>query len=220
MLSMHAFSLLAPTVPIEPLPVDPQQNICCITGMECACIPRKLGILESFTNQDMFYAPQSAWIGVDAYRVLRYRPERASSWYCNGSTFQKLTRQDVRKLILCGEYDHRWAGYATTSYKKHGGLWATVNTRPRAVWRFESIDVDCSDHGRVDRMWSSMLEWISAGIGRRMMETLKCPPYWISRIGAATWMAFERWAAPIHLSPLYLFLCYLLPSKEEMTNEL
>lgn len=215
---MHAIDLLAKCVPGELLQVERRFATCCVTGTYCLCIPRGVGIPHSFTSRDWFNAPRSEWVGAGTYNVLHYRPERASSWYCNGDEFRRLDRKGVREMVLSGRYDPQWSAYATTSYKKHGSVWAVVNTPPGAVWRFEMLDVDCSDHGRVECLWKELLEWASRGIGRQVMESGICPPSIIKKIGAKTWMEFERWVRPIRLSRLYLFLCYLLPCKNEVAK--
>lgn len=216
---MHAIDLIAPAIEqaARDLPSNPSVGICCVTGAETLCVPRKQGLLPSFTNQDVFRAPQSDMLGVAAYRVLTFRPERTSSWFCDGRSFAPLTRSQVREKVVSGLYGgDPWAGYVTTSYKKHGSLWAVVNHPPRAVWRFEALNVDCSDHGKVLEWWQALLHWQSLGLTRPALESLSCPFFQARKLGAARYMEFISWARPIHQAPLYRFLCYLLPSKKEL----
>jgi len=214
---MHPVNLITASITEKTLiPCEPKEELCCVTGQRGPCIPRKLGVLSSFTSQDVFAAPQSAWISVDAWQALKHRPERASSWYCDGREFRTLNRRAVRDMVLAGQYGDTWAAYATTSYKKHGSLWAIVNRSPRAVWRFEMLNVDCSDRVRLMEIWTRLNEELRAGFGRSLLETLDCPAFLLNKLGAARWLALEQWARPLIQSPLYRFLCYLLPSQEEL----
>lgn len=57
------------------------------------------------------------------------------------------------------------------------------------------------------------------GFGRSILETLECPVFVLSKIGIDKWFKLESWAKPIYQSNLYQFLCYLLPSQQELKNE-
>jgi hypothetical protein len=105
-----------------------------------------------------------------------------------------------------------------TSYKKHGALRAPVNTSSKAVWLFETRVVDCSDRNAVMETWAWLNEWQRRGLSRPILETLACPLHVLRRIGVDAWMCFFDWAWPRHRSPLYAFLCYLLPSKKELAS--
>lgn len=219
---MHALSLIAEAIPEgerEPLPSAPVEGICCITGEPAPCVPRKDLLGKSFTDQHLLRAPESPLVSVAAWTAIKYRPERASSWLCDGTTFRKLARQDVRALVLDGVDAPRWAGYVTTRYKKHGGLRAPVNSRGRQVWLFEMLLVDCSDRARVAGWWGVMTQAQRDGISRRSMEERGMPPGIQAKIGIDVWERFRVWARDKWESPLFSLLCYLLPSQEEMKAE-
>jgi len=155
----------------------------------------------------------------DAYYALKFKWERMNSWFCDGVTFERLTRQDVRAKVFQDAMPEQWSGYATTSYKKHGALNAKVNTGVQRIWLFETRLVDCTDMANVREWWEVLNTALRAGIGRSVLESLECPTFVMSKVGLTTWLEFEEWARPKYLSALYAFLCYLLPSQEELKHE-
>ena len=225
---MHPVSLIASAIKQDKecpvLPIVGTRNTvslqqCAITGLSGQCIPRKELLGKSFTNHDVLSAPHSAYVSIDAYRALKYKWERMTSWFCDGTTFVRLNRLGVRDKVFQAEMPEKWAAYATTSYKKHGALYAKVNTGNRRVWLFEMRLVDLSDKNQVDEWWQALNAALRAGIGRSVLESLVCPPFLIGKIGLKRWMEFEQWAQPKYSSALYAFLCYLLPSQEELKLE-
>lgn len=219
---MHAtrllFEALAPSER-EPLPALPARGICCLTGEEEDCLPRGELFGKSFVEQHLFAAPESDMVGVAAFCALKHKWERMGSWMCD-RRFAKLTRQDVRPLVIGGVTADRWAGYITTSYKKHGSLHAPVNTGRRQIWQFEMLTVDCSDRARLADWWGVLNEALRQGIGRQSMEALEMPPGLMLKIGVVKWERFRAWAKDKHQTGLYKLLCYLLPSQEELKLEL
>lgn len=217
--------------PLPPLPSSPVTAVCAVTGDEGWCVPRKAVLGSSFTNANLLAAPQSEFVSVAVLQVWEYgyktaedkqrekRPERMSSWFCDGATFEELDRQGVRAKVLQPEMPSIWTAYATTSYKKHGSLRARVNTDAQRVWLFEERLVDCSDMAKVQAWWGVLNTALRAGFGRTILETLDCPPYVMAKHGLAKWQAFEAWAHRKVNSALYAFLCYLLPSQEELKSE-
>jgi hypothetical protein len=216
---MHAVDLIASAIAPEPLPCEPGEGVCCVTGQVTACLPRKHLLGKSFTNLDLLAAPQSDMVGVAAYQALIYKWERMSSWYCDGRTFSRLDRQQVRAMVLAGAYGSRWAGYVTTSYKKHGALRAPVNTGSKRVWLFEMAPVDCSNHDRLLLMWERLNRELRAGIGRSVLESLEPNSFVLKSVGYARWRDFVAWARPLYQGALYQFCAYLLPSIEELKHE-
>jgi hypothetical protein len=227
---MIAIDLLAAALPQKELPEEPLIGICCVSGEETVTIDRKHAILVSFTNFDILRAPMSGRVGVAAWQVMTYtsankdpakrdgRPLQQSHWICDGEKIEYLDRQGVRRYVIDGVPFDRWAGYATTSYKKHGSLLAPVNTGCRQSWLWEMRQVDCSDRGQVAETWLRLRDAQDSGIHRPLIESLDIAPGYIGKIGWRVWRDFEQWAKPRHLSPLYQFLNYLLPSKEELKH--
>ena len=233
---MHPVNLISAALrnydkELPALPKTPVTAICAVTGQECLCLPRQEVLGKTFTNHDLIAAPESKFVGVDVFWAWEYgyktaedkkrdkRPERMSSWFCDGKTFKELDRSGVREKVFQNEMPAIWIGYATTSYKKHGSLRAKINTGTNRFWLFEERQVDCSDMEKVKEWWDVLNAALRAGIGRSVMESLDCPPYVIGKVGLKTWMEFEQWARPRYLSALYAFLCYLLPSQEELKHE-
>lgn len=225
---MIAIDLLAAALPHKEPPEEPQRGICCVSGTETQTIARKHAILPSFTSHDVLRAPLSARIGISAWRVLTNtepnkdaakrdsRPLQQSHWVCDGKKIEYLDRQAVRQKVLVGPDMDIWAGYVTTSYKKHGSLFAPVNSAGRQVWLWETRVVDCSDREQLAETWRRLRNAQDAGIHRPIIEALDISPGYISKVGWRVWHDFEKWARPRWLSPLYQFLTYLLPSKEEL----
>lgn len=213
---MNAIDIVASAVGGEP-PEEPAPGICCVTGVECETIDREHVIKPSFTNFDLLRAPESRRAGVAAYRALTLDAERKSSWWCDGERFVKLNRVDVRERVIGGVASTLpWAGYATTSYKKHGALRAPVNTGSAQRWLFELAIVDCTQRDTVAAMWQRLRAEQDGGIGRSLMEALDGPTAVLAKIGIDRWRRFAEWATPVSQSPLYRFLCYLLPSADEL----
>jgi len=220
---MHPVKLISKAIEGHPerpvLPCDPVHGVCSVTGEETTCVPRRLLLSKDFTNGDVLAAPESSLVSTSAYYALKFKWERMGSWFCDGNTFDRLTRQDVRAKVFAPEMPDMWAAYATTSYKKHGSLNTKTNTSASRVWLFEMRIVDLTDMERVSEWWGKLNGALRSGIGRSVLESMVCPPFLIKKIGIDAWMDFEAWAKPKHMSSLYSFLCYLLPSQEELKNE-
>ena len=227
---MIAVDLLARSLPYVDPPEIPERGICCVSGEETDTINRKHAILVSFTSIDILRAPGSDRVGIAAWRVMTHtsankdstkrdtRPLQQSHWICDGEKIEYLDRQGVRRYVIDGVPFGRWAGYATTSYKKHGSLLAPVNTGGRQSWLWEMRQVDCSDRGQVAETWRRLRNAQDAGIHRPIIESLDPSPGYIPKIGWSIWRDFESWARPRRLSSLYQFLTFLLPSKEELKS--
>lgn len=224
---MSAIALLAAALPPVQPPQAPQEGVCCVLGTREPCVPRHHAIKPSFTNLDLLRAPQSDTVSVRAWSVLTHSvpaaegkkrdtfPLLQSSWLCWQSVLL-LDRQTVRSLVLAGVEDMaEWAGYVTTSYKKHGSLRAPVNRGAAQRWLFELDVVDCSDRAKVADWWERLRTTREAGIPRHVIETLDCSLH-LMRKHMQRWREFEAWALPRYQSSLYRFLAYLLPSEEEL----
>jgi len=230
---MYAVNLIAQAVGASApaLPCNPVEAVCAVTGIVCQCLPRKEVLGDSFTNLDCLRAPESKFVGVDVFIAWNYGyktaedkkrlkcPERMACWICDGKEFRELSRIETRGLILNGVPYKQWAAYITTSYKKHGSLWARVNSGPRGIWRFEMVDADCRNEKKIREYWSRMNDALNAGIGRSIIETLDIAPFVLGKVGVKSWAEYERWARPIYQSGLYQFIAYLLPSAEERKND-
>lgn len=226
---MSAIELLADHVPATAPPEEPEEGVCCVLGTRESTIHRKHAIKPSFTNLDLLRAPDSDRVSLRAWRVLTYmtdpepgkkrgrQPLIQSAWIVHDGGIEYLSRLDVRRYVLEGVSFPRWAGYATTSYKKHGSLRAPVNNGCSQRWLFELDVVDC-DRARVAEWWSILLEARTAGIPRPVIETLDAGIPLI-RKHLALWQRFELWARSRYQSPLYRFLCYLLPGQEELKRD-
>jgi hypothetical protein len=201
------------------LPCEPVLATCCLLGIETNCIPRKYAFSSNFTGIDMLKAPESAYFSVEGYYALKYKWERNTSWFCDGECFFCLDRLAVREYVLKEEMPDRWIGYATTSYKKHGALVAKINGKNRRNWLFENTLVDCTPYDKMLEWWEILNEALRSGIGRKILETLDCPIFVMQKIGITKWQTYEKWARTRYRSPLYQFLCYLLPSQLELKAE-
>jgi hypothetical protein len=218
---MHPVNLIASALRVRESyqpPVTPVVGICCLTGVETDCIPRKLMLGDSFTTQTVLAAPLSEYIGVDAAMALGHKWERMACWWTDGKEFRVIKRKEVRSLVLSGSPSTPWSGWITTSYKKHGALLAEINNTSHGVWAFDEYRVDCTNNQTVQQWWEIMTVAQQAGVWRTIQETLDCPPNVMAKIGLPLWTKFLTWATPRHQSSLYRLLCYLLPSQEEMKN--
>jgi len=204
----------------EPLPCESTEAVCCITGEHGMCIPRKLLIGESFTTQGVFKAPDSEFVGENAWYAFKHRPERAGNWYCNGVRFMPMDRKETRARLLGGFVSQSlpWAMYVTTSFKKHGSLVAPLNQPCAFAVGFETEIAACSPE-LVDVFNSDLLYWQGSGIVRSDLQTGHI---------MATRQADTRAVCHFDVNvqgrrhlPLYRMLAYLLPGKdaEEAPND-
>ena len=227
---MSAIELLAAALPPAEPPEPPQEGVCCVLGTREPCIPRHQAIKPSFTNLDVLRAPDSDSVSIRAWRVLTHSvaaaegkkrdtfPLMQSSWVC-GESLLMLDRKMVRSLVLDGVAGMpAWAGYVTTSYKKHGSLRAPVNRNGSQRWLFELDVVDCSDRVKVADWWGRLRHARVCGIPRPVIETLDCSLHVMGK-HMALWREFEEWARPRHQSSLYRFLTYLLPAQNEICTD-
>lgn len=227
---MHCVDLIANALPGEAadLPEPPSEGVCCLTGAVGPTLPKKLAIKDSFTQLDQLRAPGSDRIGVPAWRALTYSvaeqgkkrdlaPLRQSHWLISWDGLKFLeSKAEIRPHVFGQPPSSPWAGYITTSYKKHGCLMAPVNVTRRR-WLFETVVVDCSDMHLIADWWARLREAQDAGLPRSVIESPEqAGPSLIAKLGLAWWRDWSAWAK-LHCSgPLYSFLCYLLPSQEEL----
>lgn len=227
---MNAVELVYRALPAEEPPESPQDGVCCVTGDYGPTIARKHAISQTFTNLDILRAPNSDRVGLPAWRAITYTtpnegkkrelaPLRQSHWMCDGKSLTTLDRVGVRNLVLASDPPApTWAGYATTSYKKHGVLLAPVNVGSRRVWLWETRLVDCSNVQQVQDTWARLRAAQDAGMPRPLIEQLDISPAFMAKIGWRVWQEFYRWAFPRRNAQLYQFLTFLLPSQEELKN--
>lgn len=232
---MHAVDLIAATLTDEkkyPVPGSPERGICCVTGEETMTIPRRKLFGSSFMDANLLAAPDSDRVGLNAWYAMQFgeaginpdgtrkkrrkKPEMQACWWTDGRVFRVVGKAEIRRMVLGGAPSTPWAGWVTTSYKKHGALRAPVNPSPYGVWGFDDLLVDCSDIETVRVWWHVLRQAQDAGIGRAYIEAAKMPPVLAARVGIVTWMRFEQWARERYQSPLYRFLAYLLPSQAEI----
>lgn len=235
---MHATELWAQAARLgglEGAPADypepPAEGVCCLTGEIGPTIARKHLITSSYTRVDLLRAPHSDRIGVavwDAWtwgwrkegKSRDYCPERMSAWFAwqeglDGELLM-LSRADIRECVLYGAPEYEASAlFATTSYKKHGTLIAPVNRGKQFRVGWDDEVVDLSDRAKVDEWWTVLRAAQDAGFPRPVLESLDCSPFLLRTLWRE-WQPFEAWARPKRMAPLYRFLCYLLPSQEEL----
>jgi hypothetical protein len=204
---------------VPELPCSPETGICCLLGIETMCVSRKYAFSSNFTSLDLLKAPDSQHLSVDAFLALKYKWERSSSWFCDGETFYCLDRLGVREWVLREKMPKLWTGYATTSYKKHGALKSKISSGHKRIWLFENTLVYCTPYNRMMDWWGLLNDALRAGLGRSILESLDCPTFVMQKVGIEKWLTYEKWARIHYQTPLYQFLCYLLPSQEELKQE-
>lgn len=221
---MNVFDLIAESVRDEwkELPCNPVYETCAVTGLDnVQCVPANKCFSGTFVGYNELACPDSGWVSVNAYQALKYKPERASSWIVSKEHgFRKLRRIEVRPYVLKGIDSECWAGYVTTSYKKHGAFRGTINNRRYGVWRFDDIHIDCSDGKKVNDWYNILNGYLHAGISRPVLESVMLSPWSAKKAGVRECASFIDWASDKYKSALYQFICYLLPSQEEIKNEI
>lgn len=225
---MSAIAIIERALARREPPEAATEGLCCVLGTTEPCIDRRHAIKPSFTNLDLLRAPDSDRVSVRAWRVLTHSVPAAEgkkrdtyplmqfSWICQGGQLTLLDRVQVRSLVVePAMIQEPWAGYVTTSYKKHGSLRAPVNRNGAQRWLFELDIVDCTDRAKLWDWWMRLRETREAGIPRPVIETLDCSVHLMAK-HLARWREFEAWARPRVNAPLYRFLTYLLPSADEI----
>lgn len=221
---MHALQIIGQSLNINDTDfpslegLSKTQGLCCITGIYGDCYDRKAVIGKSFTNLDLLSNSQSNLVNCEAFIALKYKWQRMSSYTADGKTFNRLDRIGVRNAVFNPPKSKNWVGYATTSYKKHGGLNTPVNNSESNFWLFETVIVDCGLSHKQD-WWHNLNNYLRMGIGRSILESLDAPTHAIKKIGIKNYLDFLSWAEGKSNTPLYQFLCYLLPSQDELKAE-
>jgi len=232
---MHATDLIAACLTDnqkEPLPEAALPGICCVTGAYTDTIPRRRLFSSNFMDANLFAAPDSDRVGVNVWYTLQYgaygvdetgvqkkrkkKPEMQACWWTDGKMFHVVNKPKIREIVLRGTTARQWAGWVTTSYKKHGALRAPVNTTPFGTWGFDDLLVHANDRDVVLDHWRNLRDAQKHDIGRVGIETLDIPVSTMTRAGISYCIDFLEWASPRYLSPLYRFLVYLLPSRDEI----
>lgn len=233
-MTSHACHLVAAAVPERdrpPLPCEPVEALCAVTGTAGPCLPREAAITESNCDSYLFASPTSRWVHVDVFISWNFGelkpgakrktcPERQACWWCGGDEFLTVTKPFMRHIVLAGRSPTcPWAMWVTTSYKKHGTVRTPVNHSRWGRIGFDELVVDCSSEAEIGEYWRRLRGALDAGMPRPLIENLDCSPAFIAKLGWRVWRDFEAWARPRVRSPLYTFLTYLLPSREELKNE-
>jgi len=198
--------------------------VCCVTGRTGPGITRKRLIGKSFCDQAVLVTPESQYVGLPAWSALRYKWERMACWLAGDGDMRLFRgsegRKSLRDTILNERYPSTpWAGYITTSYKKHGALRAPVNAGARRVWQYDEMRADLSDRVKIAGWWKRLHNERVNGISRAMLETLRAKPIALRSISVTRWTSLLAWATTIHRDPAYRVLCYLLPSKDEIEGK-
>ncbi len=202
-----------------PLPSKPIQGICAVTGEKCLCVPRKKLFSSNFTEQPILQCTTSQFVGIEVYQALKYKKTRMSSWIAYQGELRLLKRIDVRPLVLSGAGADLWAGWVTTTYKKHGATRARLNSTGQAIWAFDEMLIDCSDLKEINGIYNQLVVYLRKGFSRTALESLNCPSFVVRRASLREWLELIEWARPLYKSNLYKFLCYLLPSQDELKAE-
>ncbi|MBP8055082.1 MAG: hypothetical protein KA314_04540 [Chloroflexi bacterium] len=233
---MHATDLITACLTDaqkEPLPEAARSGICCVTGVTTETIARKQLFGSSFCDLNLLACPESPLVGVGVWYAFQFgaygidaesgqakkrkkKPEVMSCWWTDGQTFHEMGKAQIRELVLRGTTAKHWAGWVTTTYKKHGALRSPVNGTPFGSWGFDDLLVRANDVTAVLEMWRKLRQAQNNGIGRTGIETLDIPIPIMIKVGMGFCNDFLAWARPRYQSPLYQFLVYLLPSQEEL----
>lgn len=227
---MHTINLFSGAIKQDhlPLPFQPIQETCCITGQKTDCIPRKYVLSNSFTAQELLKAPASKFACIDAYQAFKFRGHR-SSWFVWQEEdlniyYKKLTRIEMRAIILSFvdiSLLTQWSIYASTTGKKHGSFFAPLNTAKfPGIVGFDSEIVDCTNAAKIRIQYRALECFLRIGISRSYLLNPDLPVWIINKIGVKTYNDFRDFAMDKYTSSLYKFLVYLLPSQEELKNEL
>lgn len=233
---MHTIHFLAGAIPEawqDPLPCEPYQGMCCITGAEGLTIPRRKLLSSSFTDLWALALPESENVSVEAWHVFKAgyfaedaetgenktrkkKLETMSCWWTDGKEWLVEIDRDKPRLrqLVFQPMVAPWAGYVTRTYKKHGSLRCPVNAAPHGRWGFDDQVVDASRPERVAAWWQRLRMAQECGIPRPLIESVDDTAGVMPALLTA-WVDYLAWARAARNDPLFTFLCYLLPSKDE-----
>jgi hypothetical protein len=233
---MHATDLITACLTDdqkEPLPEAAQPGVCCVTGAVADTIARKHLFGSNFMDLNLLACPESSRVGINVWYAFQFgaigvnaetgetnkrkkKYEMQACWWTDGIAFREMDKAQIRKFVLYGTTSKYWAGWVTTSYKKHGALRAPVNNTPFGSWGFNDLLVRANDTVNVHGTWGKLREAQGNGIGRIGLETVDIPVSIMVKVGINYCTKFISWALSRYQSPLYQFLVYLLPSQEEL----
>jgi hypothetical protein len=228
---MHTTDLLSAACPEEwkePLPENPVDGICCLTGQQGPTIGRKRIFGPSFTEFEIFKVPESDRVGINVWYAFRAgyfaekgkkrkkKPEAMACWWTDGDKWVETDKVKIRNFVFNGSGNQNWAGWVTTSYKKHGSTRTPVNCREFGVWAFDEVLVDCRNINKVINWYDKLRNAQNFGLNRTVIETLDIPVFVYNKIDQKKWIEFKKWAVSKRETSLYKFLCYLLPSHKEL----
>ena len=210
--------------------LTPAPGICCVTGeYREATVSRRLALPKTYTDGVELWAPGSERISVAAADVLHYKWERMGSWVCDGAAFRRLIappdtpagfrREPARRAVLDDSPAAPWAGFLTTTYKKHGSIKAPINLDGQRRWLFDDLVVDCSDVAQMREWYNRMAEMRYVGVSRAALEHLEIDGGLLAKIGWQRWYEYADWAGARMYQPLYALLLYLMPSQQEVKND-
>jgi hypothetical protein len=235
---MHSTDLIAACLTAdekEPLPEAAQSGVCCVSGATTDTIARKHLFGASFNDLNILVCPDSNRVGANVWYAFKFgepsvNPETGelnkrkkykemqTCWWTDGETFREMRKAQIRELVLRGTTSKHWAGWVTTSYKKHGSLRSPVNNTPFGIWGFDDLQVRANDKDKVLAIWFKLRSAQNNGIGRTGIESLNIPVGIMLKVGMTFCNEFLTWAQSRYQSPLYQFLVYLLPSQDELKN--
>jgi len=233
---MHSTDLISACLTAdqkEPLPEAAQSGVCCVSGATTDTVARKHLFGANFNDMNILACPDSQRVGVNVWYAFKFgepgiNPETGelnkrkkykemqTCWWTDGETFREMRKAQIRELVLRGTTSKHWAGWVTTSYKKHGSLRSPVNNTPFGIWGFDDLQVRANDKDKVLAIWFKLRNAQNNGIGRTGIESLNIPVGIMLKVGMIFCNDFLAWARPVFQSPLYQFLTYLLPSQEEL----
>lgn len=230
---MNSIDVIYSALPSVDLPEEPTEGVCCVTGENTMTVSRSHGIKPTFTNLDILKAPSSDRIGIKAFAVITYSvptegkkvalaPLRQSHWLAVKDNIRYFKKKEEIRPYALGEKtpDGEWCMYVTTSYKKHGALFAPVNAKKRdrrILFEQQIIDL-APDYIR--SWWERLRKAQDEGIPRPVIENGEASPALIRNVGVQKWREFHNFAHDKIKNRVYQFLVYLLPSQEELKGKI
>lgn len=228
---MTIFDLIANSAKVPMPEGEAADGICCFTGRMCKTLPRKDVLDKTFNKHDFLRAPDSDRVGVNVLRALSLKEERMSCWIATPGKFyavgesnprnpKDLTRAQARQMVIEGvPFDGPWAGYWTTSYKKHGAYVSPVNFSGKfGYWGFETMTVDCRDYVKVRELFDFLMGLKTAGMLEAEMRTLDFSRKTAEIFGMPRLVKIREILRPKANSPLFEFMLYLLLSAKEIKD--
>lgn len=180
-------------------------ELCAVTGVQTfSPVPLKSVFSDTFCDWDLLAAPSSAHVDARIAQILGNGYLRWSSWIWTPGSWRRLTRWELREMVLSGMPPAPRAIYAAPDMRRHGGLLTHVSSCIQfGRHRVEPADVE-----------ALLSEMIHSGLEPRWIRHFDPNPGELVNTGKLVeWHRFAKWAEPYRRTIAWDLALFLLSAK-------